>query len=488
MEYEILTRTRESIYWKLFLSIPYEVLRFGIAVFVIRTLDPKDFGLMAIASMVILYANMVTNLSFNHALVQKDKINDKHITTVFTVDLFISIFLTALIFFLAPFIAGFFRAPASENVIKVLSLKFILTTFYNLPTALFRRNIDFKIISVVNFMRGCATSFITLTLVIMGFRVWALVYGQLIPLLIAAVYLNLKSTWKPKVGYDHASLKDLFGFGVWNFIRHQIRYFATHIDRLIIGRLLGAVSLGFYEKARSFVRLPINVLSTNVNTVLFSSFSRSQAIGKELKNLLKKSIVIHSIISFPVHMGIIVIAPYFVFVILGDKWTDIIYPLQILALSGFAMPLSGLFASFNVAVGNYKSHTIRLFLASLCFALSCLILVRFGLNGIASSFVGYSLLAFFLTSRLVFKKCSISLNEFVLCLAPSFLGSMSMLGIVKLFSKLYFSEYNLLSLSMIVLIGAAWYVAFIALFPSSILGGIRSSIYRDLFSTLSKEN
>lgn len=488
MEYKILTKTRTSIYWKLFLGIPYEVLRFGIAVIVIRTLDPKDFGLMAIASMVIHYANMVTNLSLNQALVQKDKLNDKHITTVFTVDLFLSISLTALIFFLAPFIAGFFRAPAGENVIKVLSLLFILTTFHNLPTALFKRNIDFKIISIIHFMKGCATSFITLVLAIMGFRVWALVCGQLIPLLTAAVYLNLKSTWKPKIGYDHASLKDLFGFGVWNFIRHQIRYFATHIDSLIIGRLLGAVSLGFYERARSFVRIPVSVLSANVNTVLFSSFSRSQTSSKELKNLLKKSIVINSIISFPVHMGIIAVAPYFVLVILGDKWRAIISPLQILALSGFAMPLSGLSASFNVAVGNYKAHTIRLFLASLCFALSCLILVRFGLNGIASGFVGYSLLGFFLTSRLVFKKCGISLNEFVLCLAPSFLGSMSMFGIVKIFSILYFSEHNLLSLSLLVLIGAAWYMGFIALFPSSILGGIRSSLYRDLFSTLLKVN
>jgi O-antigen/teichoic acid export membrane protein len=471
MENETIGKTRTSLYWRLFLSISYEVLRFGISVVVIRILDPEDYGLMAIASMVIGYANMITNFGFNQALVQKDEINDKHITTVFTIDLFISICLTALAFFLAPFIAGFFRAPASENVIRVLSPLFILTTFHNLPSALFKRNIDFKIISVISFMQGCAASFITLVLA----------------LVTATVYLNYKSMWKPRIGYDHTSLKDLFEFGAWNFVRFQIRHFAMHIDRLIVGRFLGAVSLGFYERAWNFVRLPVNLLAGNVNAVLFSSFSRAQTSGKELKTRLKKSIVIISIISFPAAAGILVIAPYFVPVILGEKWRAIIAPLQILALSGFTMPLSGLSASFNIAVGNYKSHTIRLFLASSCFALSCLLLVRFGLKGIALGFVGYSLLGFLLLFRLVFKKSGISLNEFVLCLAPSLLGSMSMLGVVKIFSLLYFSESNLLSLSLLVLIGAVWYAGFIALFPSSILAGIRSSFYRDLSSALLKQ-
>jgi PST family polysaccharide transporter len=488
MENEIIDKTRAGIYWKLFLGIFYEILRFCISIVIIRILDPKDFGLMVIASLVIHYANLIANFNLNQALVQKDEINDKHITTAFTVDLFISISLTALVFFLAPFIAGFFRAPNSEKVIKVLSLLLILTTFENLPTAFFRRNIDFKIISVVQFIKACFSSFITLLLVLVGLKVWALVWGQIIPLLATTVYLTWKSAWKPRIGYSNTSLKDLFDFGVWNFIRNQILYFAMHIDRLIIGKFLGVISLGFYDRARSLVRLPVKVLATNINAVLFSSFSRAQINDKELKTLLQKSIVIISIICFPVPAGIFVLAPQFVPVLFGEKWRSIIVPLQILALSGFTMPLSGLSASFNVAVGNYKPHTIRLFIASLCFVLSCLLLVGFGLNGIATGFIGYSLLVFFLTYKLVLKKCSISLTEFVSYLFPSLLGSVSMLLVVKIFSFFYFSELNLINLLLLVLIGTVWYVGFIAIIPSSILSGVRSSLYRDLVSALFKTN
>ena len=126
MENNTKGKTRNSLYWRLFLPISYQVLRFGISVVVIRILDPKDFGLMAIAVLVVNYANMMTNFGLGRALIQKDEINDKHITTVFTINLFIAICLTALTYFLAPFIANFFLAPASENVIKVLSSLFII--------------------------------------------------------------------------------------------------------------------------------------------------------------------------------------------------------------------------------------------------------------------------------------------------------------------------------------------------------------------------
>lgn len=479
-------KTRIGIYWRLLSKASYEILRFGISIIVARILDPRDFGIIAIASIIIYYANTITNLGFNQALVQRQKINDEHINSVFTLDLVISALLTFILFFSASAIARFFNAPESKSVIRVLSLVFVLTTFHDMPYTLFRRNIDFKLISLVDFIRGCFSSALALLLAILGFKYWALVWGQLIPLFGATAYLLYKVEWIPKITYNHGLLKGIYSFGFWNFLRAQVVCFANSIDRIIIGRVLSPVALGFYDKSATFCEMPLQSISSNVNTVLYSSFSRGQMSKEYIRQLLKKGILIISLINFPIYAGIYAIAPYFVIVLLGEKWRPMIIPLQIFALSGFFASFSGLFASLNIALGSYRPHTIRLIIATILYFISILLLVQIGIEGVALGMLGYRALFLGLSFALVKKISCLGWSSLASCIFPAFLCSLSMLVIVKICSFVYFVEYSLLNLFSLVMIGFVCYVIFMFIYPLSLLHDIRASLYRDCTSVWSR--
>jgi len=481
-------KTRNSLYWNLSCRIPYEVLRFGISIIVARILDPEDFGIMGIAAMLIFYCNSATNFGLNNALVQRKEIDSSHIDSVFTVDLAVSLILTCLLFPLAPLIAIFFHSPESEEVLKVLSVAFILTTFHDLPRALLRRNIAFKLISIVELFRSLSMSLITLVLALSGFKYWSLVWGQLLPLFVATIYLVYKVGWVPRVRYEHASMKQIYSFGMWNFIGGQLDYFNRHVDRFIIGRVFGPLSLGFYDKSVTISRMPLDSIAMNINAVMFPSFSRSQTDKKELKNLFKKAVVLISLINLPILFGCCVVAPYFVLALLGEKWAPMTVPFQILSLSGIVMSFKGLVANFNIAVGNYKKYTIRLGVASLMLLVGCLLLAKFGIIGIAFGVFLFSFFLLIITTIPVKRRLDMSWMEIISIIFPALLSSIVMVSLVKLCSIVFFTSYSIPSLCSLSIIGVASYVVVILCFRTPILNEIKASFYRDCSVLWKKTN
>jgi O-antigen/teichoic acid export membrane protein len=479
-------KTRSSMYWNLSFRMPYEVFRFGVSIVVARLLDPKDFGIVSIATMIIFYCSTLTNLGLKSALVQRKDITDEHISSVFTADLAISLFMACLFYFLAPAIALFFHSPESIPVIRVMSLIFVITPFYSLPYTLFRRDLNFKIITLVDTVKETFTSTITVVLAVLGFKYWSIVWGQLVPLTLAAIYLMVKSERKPAISFRYDALKDLFSFGIWSFVRSQLSFFSERMDRLIVGRYLGTSVLGLYDKSKSFSQMPTESISSNINNVLYSSFSRIQDKRDEIVNMLKKSIVLTSVINFPIFVGLYAIANHFVPVVLGEKWNGMIIPLKIMCISGLIGSFSGLFLTAAVNIGNYKKYTIRQMIATGSLFILWLIVVRWGVVAVALGAVVFALVTFFVGMGIIREKISFSWKEFAHSVGPALIGCAVMLICVESIYALFITRYTLVNLIVIVSGGALTYTVVMLKIPGNALESLRSSLKRDLFAAWAK--
>lgn len=481
MSEEVRKKTRSSLYWNLTLKIPYEIFRFAASIATARILDPKDFGIVSIATIVIYYSNSFTNFGFNQALVQRKEITDRHINSVFTFDLAISVCMALLIFLSSGAIAGFFSSPESENVIKVLSFVFIITTLHDLPYVLLRREIDFKVLSIVDMVRDVSMSIMTLALAYLGFKYWSIVAGHLIPLFFAMLYLLYKMKRPLKVSYHHASLKELFNFSIWSFVQMQVHFLSSRIDRIIIGRALNITMLGVYEKAKGFMQMPSESMTDKITTVFFSSFSRVQHNREEIKNLFNKGLVLVSALNFPIYFGLYAVAPHFVIVLLGEKWAMMVVPLQIMSIAGLFFSLNSLLSSLAVSTGHYKSFTIRFAASTGILIIGSLLAVSSGIDAVAAVLILYASVHFYLSFALVSSAFDLSWKNLAACLFPAFAASIVM-GIALEVGKVYFfGALSLFNLFALVAIGGFVYTFCMAVVPSSILSDIRSSVYRDIY-------
>jgi PST family polysaccharide transporter len=449
---------KSSLYWNTLLCIPSQIVYFAISIIVARILMPRDYGILGIAMMIIGYANVFTNFGFNQAIVQKRIVDKRTLNSIFTFDLSISILIATGFFFAAGFIAEFFRTPECAKAVRVLCLVFIITSFYGLPHAILRRDMNFKAVSLIEVLHSWLMSAVTLLLAIKGWGYWALVYGQLVPLFVIAFVLCIKAGWIPFVYFNNSLMKRVYDFGAWNFLRAQLAFVSQHVDKFVVGRWLGPVSLGYYDKSISIAEVPGNSILMNINAVMFSSFSKNQESKDELQEHFKKSLTLTALIIFPIYTGLIVIAPYFVHSLLGEKWSPMIFPFQIILFGFIFRSFGGLIASLNVAIGKYRNYSLRLLAAVTVFIFACLLFLRFGLNGIAFSFVVFSLTLFLLTVSLAISQIEISWIEVIGCILPGLTSAIIMACCVEILSYYFLTAHSILNLMLLSSIGAVIYL------------------------------
>lgn len=472
--------TRKQLYWNTLLRIPSQIITFVISILIARILEPKDFGIMGIVMMLIGYSNLITDFGFSEAIIQKNIYNDKILNSIFTFNLAISSILAVLFFVLAGYVADFFKAPECKEVIRVMCLVFIITSFTGIPSAILRRDMNFKSISLLDFIRSLLMAFATFILALNHFGYWALAYGQLISLIVITLLLSIKTRWIPKIYYNHTAMKGIINFGMWNFIKTQLGFAAQHVDKFIIGRWLGPTHLGFYDKAISVADMPYNSLTMNINNVMFSSFSRANEDKYQLQQHFKKSLTILSFINFPIYLGLIVIAPYFVYALLGDKWAPMIMPFQIILVSMLIKSFGGLAASLNVGIGKYKAHTIRFFIAVVIFTIACFFLLQFSITGIAISYLIFSIIYVSLWMNLSLKNIDLSWRDVLLAIFPGAAAATLMFFAAKVMTYFVFVDYSFMNMVFIIVISAFVYCGYVLLDNSQLTKDLKNLVWKDI--------
>ncbi len=473
---DIGSKIKASLMWNISLKTVFQVVRFVTSIIIARLLDPKDFGIMGLATMVIMYADNLTSVGFNRALIQRKDITETHINSVFTVNLSISLLFTFGIVLFSARIADFFAVPELRNVLLVSSGLFVVSTCYQVPMTLMKRHLDFKTVALTELFRGLLQSFITLFLALSGYKYWALVNGFIVSYVLSALYILIKVQWKPRIRYNHAAMKEVFSFGFWNFLRVQTSEINEYADKFIIGKFLGPVFLGFYEKAFSIVAIQKGNFTVQINSVMFSSFSRLQSESNDtIKKYLKKTLSLISLVTFPLNAGLAVLGDHFVLVLLGDKWEPMITALKILSGAFVFSSLSGLCSSLNMGTGDYVKQTLRECYGNILLIIFCLVAARNGIEYVAFGVLLVYAIVFFMTFQITRQKYEVKWTELVESIMPAAIGSLGMLACIILLEKLFLAEINAANFILLSVAGGLVYLMIIFLPRYPILEEYRSS-------------
>ncbi len=118
-----------------------KVISLGSTLIMARLLSPADYGLMAMAMVVIGFVGFFNEVGIGSAIVQKSKLTVSEVNGCFVIALITSVLLSALTFVLSGVMAKFFGNPRLEAMISVLSVAFILGAFGTVPLAFLRKEL-----------------------------------------------------------------------------------------------------------------------------------------------------------------------------------------------------------------------------------------------------------------------------------------------------------------------------------------------------------
>jgi len=296
----------------------------------------------------------------------------------------------------APLIASYFKNPQIIPILRVLSLTFVLGSLRIVPGSLLRRELLFNKLAYINISALVISGMVSVILAFLGYGVWSLVWGRIVQVIAGITLIWLIVSWRPSFSFSLRKFKELFSFGISVLGTNLLTYIKKNSDYFIIGKFLGASSLGIYTMAYNMVTFPQRKLSTIITTVAFPAFSKIQDEAEKIREGFFTMISSISFVTFPILAGLCAVAPELVKVFLGEKWFGAIRPIQILCIPGALSSIGTTVGSVFYAKGR-PDLEFKCDLISFGVLLGMLLVgVRYGITGVSLAVLVSSIVEFFL--------------------------------------------------------------------------------------------
>lgn len=397
---------------------------------------PDLFGAMAMAFVYVLFVHAFLVDGFSEAIVQRQRIEPAHFDAAFWLLLTLGIVATGASYFGAVLVAAFFGQEVLVEIVRWLSLSFVIVGVCSLQQNILRRRLAFRALAVRSFVAYGGSAVIGIVLAFRGYGLWSLIIYQLSQRALDLLMLSLQCHWRPRLRYSAAHLKDLVHFGVNNTGFRVISYVGQQVERILVGLFLGATEIGLYGMARRIVNNASYAMTGVLNNVVLSVLSRQQKDSALLKRTLSKATHLTSLVTFPAFGGLTVVAPDLIRAMLRPEWGGLVVIVQILSFSGISHCLSFYLGTALRAVGR-ADLIFRLSVVTISVrVIVAFIVVRHGLVTMAIASVALTVLAVPLLFRLVARQVGVATYSYMRGLVPAAAATLVMMGCVTATDRL----------------------------------------------------
>lgn len=298
-----------------------------------RLISPDDFGVVAIATVIIAFFGLFTDIGISPAIIQHKELTKKDLSNIFSFTFWIGISLTILFYLASWAIADFYNNPTLKILCQLLSINLFFATINIVPNALFYKNKEFKFISIRSFSIQLLCGIFAIGAAFWGAKLYALIITPILSSILVFFISIYKYPQSLSLTFGINTIKKIFSYSIYQFLFNIICYFSRNIDKLLIGKHMGMVLLGYYEKSYRLMMLPLQNITQVITPVMHPIFSDYQNDLNQLAISYEKIIKILAFIGFPLSVLLYFTAHEAVLIIFGNQWVPSISIFKILSLS-----------------------------------------------------------------------------------------------------------------------------------------------------------
>lgn len=322
-----------GVFWSAIEKYSGLVVSILVSMVLARLLSPKEYGVVAIATVIIHFLQMFCTMGIGPAIIQRNDLTQKDLNSIFTFSLSIG-FGLALLFFIGSWgIASFYDNELLVPICQILSIQVFFAAANMVPNALMNKNKRFKDIARRTLTLQTISGILAITAAFYGAGAFALLIA---PVLSAIgifvwnrIYYKVYIDWT----YNLEPIKRIFSFSFYQFLFEFFNYFSRNLDKLIIGKFMSVTDLGIYEKSYRLMQLPLQNLTGVINPVLQPVLNDLQRDKKELSIKYARIVKFVATISFPTGIILAFMGKEMIHFFYGGNWDAAIPVFSILALS-----------------------------------------------------------------------------------------------------------------------------------------------------------
>lgn len=299
-------------------------------------LSPEDFGLMALALVVIGFSQMFLDMGVSNAIIHKQDISKEELDTLYILNVCSGILVFCILYFVAPFLAIFYEEPELKKVIRWTSLSFAVQPFGQQFLILLKKELKFNEIAKRDILSKGISLVVAVALATNEYGVYSLVFANICAAFASTVLLLLVGLkhHRPSLYFKFSLAKQSVKFGLFQMGENMINYFNTQFDSILIGKLIGIEALGVYDIAKNLAMRPAQIINPIVTQVTFPLLAKMQHDVKGIRTTYLKTINYLASVNFPVYFFIAAFAKPIILLLFGNKWLEAVPVLQILSFYG----------------------------------------------------------------------------------------------------------------------------------------------------------
>ncbi len=465
-------KTLSGFIWTLTSRLGTRFSIFVVSIVLARLLTPADFGLIAMLSVFFAISSSLVESGFTHALIREKTISEVDKSTVFFINLIMSLLMYTILWFSSPYIANFFKQPELLWLARVMGIDILLKSLIIVQRAVFMQSLRFKLLSSVDIGVSIITGIAAVFLAYSGLGVWSLAIKYFLSSLFVSIIFFIINPWLPSSFINKDSFNRLFGFGSKLLITGLINTFYNNIYNLTIGKFFSADILGFYNRASLLVNQSITTISMALGQVTYPILSKTKDDEIRLIEGHKKIVNVVTFINIPISVILAFSAKPLVLVLLGEKWAETIPFVQLLSISAIVTHLISLNKNLLRVIGRSDLYLRTSVISKVLTTIAVIIGIQFGIWGLViSSVIAIYLevlVSMFFTSKFFEYKLSHQFRD----LFSTYL-LMIPLVIVLVITRNLDLNSNLLNLIVMVLTGIIIYAGTAYLFNSIALNQIK---------------
>lgn len=317
-----------------------------------RLLTPSEFGVIGTAYIFWSFVNLFTQGSVGEFIIYKGTEDKRYLNNTFTITLGIGSVFGLALAGASPFIAKFFNLPVLMWILLIFAGNFLLSSLYWFFSGVMTRQMQYKQLANTNMIASLVRVFVTVGCALAGFSYWSFVIGDVASSLTGCVLMSTQIKHKFKLEFDKEIGNEVLSYCLGATGSSFGYYINANCDNLIVGKILGTTSLGFYNFAYQGTMTMTTVFGQVIDQIGMSVFAQLPD-EKQQERALARSLEQIAFLAAPMYgLLLLMVDQQTITLIFGEKWLPIIPIIPGLVVFAYFRLLNRLLSAMLSAKGR----------------------------------------------------------------------------------------------------------------------------------------
>lgn len=380
-------KTASGLIWGGLSNGVQQLLNLVIGIFLARMLTASEYGMVGVLTIFSLIASSLQESGFTSALTNLKKATNRDYNAVFWFNVLTSIGIYAILYFCAPLIARFYRQPALTALSRYLFLSFVISSFGIAHSAYLFRNLMVKQRTISVLIAQAISGAVGVTLVYLGYSYWGLATQTLVYCTATMICFWCFSRWRPSFHIDFGPIKGMYGFSIKVLMTNIFQNINNNFFSVILGRYYNDATVGQYNQANKWCSMGHSMVNGMIIGVAQPVMARVAEDIERQRRVFRKLLRFSAFISFPVMLGLAIVAEPLITVAITDRWLESARIMQVLCVWGAFVPIQSVYTQMLLSRGMSRQYMVGILIIGALQVGVALAMMRWGLFAMFIAYV-----------------------------------------------------------------------------------------------------